>query len=204
MQLKKKTDGCKIIKPLYNDNGFSKTWKQVVEKSLGKDASMISKAIEKSFNEQLAAETYSAYLYWSMSAALEAMQLPGFAHWMRVQAQEEMSHAMKFYHHLVERGGRVKLGPIDSPPAEWDSLDKMFEAVLQHERHVTSLIHKLVETAAKEKDYAAGVFLQWFVSEQVEEEAAAETILSKIRMVQDSKGGLYMLDKEMGQRGAGD
>ncbi|MEJ5258834.1 MAG: ferritin [Anaerohalosphaeraceae bacterium] len=165
---------------------------------------MISKAIEKAFNEQLAAETYSAYLYWSMSAALEEMQLPGFAHWMRAQAQEEMTHAMKFYHHIVERGGRVKLGAIAAPPTDWESLLKMFEEVLKHERHVTALIHKLVETAAQEKDYAAGVFLQWFVSEQVEEEAAAELILAKIRMVQDSKGGLYMLDKEMGQRGAGD
>lgn len=165
---------------------------------------MISKAIEKSFNEQVAAETYSAYLYWSMSAALEEMQLPGFAHWMRAQAQEEMTHAMKFYHHLVERGGRVKLGPIEGPPTEWDSLSKMFEEVLKHERHVTALIYKLVETAAKEKDYAAGVFLQWFVNEQVEEEAAAELILSKVKMVQDSKGGLYMLDKEMGHRGSGD
>ncbi|HOQ04402.1 MAG TPA: ferritin [Anaerohalosphaeraceae bacterium] len=165
---------------------------------------MISKAIEKAFNEQLAAETYSAYLYWSMSAALEEMQLPGFAHWMRAQAQEEMTHAMKFYHHIVERGGRVKLGAIAAPPTDWESPLKMFEEVLKHERHVTALIHKLVETAAQEKDYAAGVFLQWFVSEQVEEEAAAELVLAKIKMVQDSKGGLYMLDKEMGQRGAGD
>ncbi|HOK66906.1 MAG TPA: ferritin [Anaerohalosphaeraceae bacterium] len=165
---------------------------------------MISKVIEKAFNDQLAAETYSAYLYWSMSAALEEMQLPGFAHWMRAQAQEEMNHAVKFYHHIVERGGRVKLGAIAAPPAEWESPAKMFEEVLKHERHVTALIHKLVETAAQEKDYAAGVFLQWFVNEQVEEEAAAELILSKIKMIQDSKGGLYMLDKEMGQRGAGD
>lgn len=164
---------------------------------------MISRAMEKAFNEQLAAETYSAYLYWSMSAALEDMQLPGFAHWMRVQAQEEMGHALKFYHHLVERGGRVKLGPIDGPPTEWDSLGKLFEEVLKHERHITSLIHQLVETAAREKDYAGGVFLQWFVNEQVEEESAAEVILSKIKRVQDSHGGLYMLDKEMGQR-AGD
>ncbi len=165
---------------------------------------MISKAVERAFNDQLAAETYSAYLYWSMSAALEEMQMPGFAHWMRVQAQEEMAHAMKFYRHLVERGGRVKLGAIAAPPTDWESPAKMFEDVLKHERHVTSLIHKLVETAAQEKDYAAGVFLQWFVSEQVEEEAAAELVLVKIRMVQDSQGGLYMLDKEMGQRGAGD
>lgn len=163
---------------------------------------MISKTIEKAFNEQLAAETYSAYLYWSMSAALEEMELPGFAHWMRVQAQEEMTHALKFYHHLVERGGRVRLGAIAAPPLEWDSLWKMFEDVLQHERHVTALIHKLVETAAQEKDYAAGIFLQWFVREQVEEEAAAEQILAKIKLVQDSKGGLYMLDKEMGHREA--
>jgi ferritin len=161
---------------------------------------MISKKIEKAFNEQINAETYSAYLYWSMSAALEDMQLPGFAGWMRAQAQEEMTHAAKFYHHLVERGGRVQLKAIDGPPVEWESLKKMFEDVLKHERLVTGLIHKLVALASDEKDYAAGIFLQWFVSEQVEEEAGVETILGKLKLTADSKGGLYMLDKEMGKR----
>ncbi len=163
---------------------------------------MISKVIEKFFNEQLAAETYSAYLYWSMSAALEEMQLPGFAQWMRAQAVEEMTHALKFYHHLVERGGRVRLPAIAAPPAEWESPEKMFDDVLKHERHVTALIHNLVETAAQEKDYAAAIFLQWFVSEQVEEEAGVELIGSKLKMLKETKGGLYMLDKEMGQRSA--
>jgi ferritin len=161
---------------------------------------MISKVIEKAFNEQLGAETYSAYLYWSMSAALEDMQLPGFAQWMRAQAAEEMTHAAKFYHHLAERGGRIRLGEVAAPPADWESLQKMFEDVLKHERHVTALIHNLVELAAKEKDYAAAVFLQWFVSEQVEEEAGVELILAKLKMIADGKSGLYMLDKEMGQR----
>lgn len=161
---------------------------------------MISKKIEKAFNEQLNAETYSAYLYWSMSAALESMQLPGFAGWMRAQAQEEMTHAAKFYHHLIERGGRVQMKAIDGPPLEWESLKAMFKDVLKHEQLVTSLIHKLVDLAGQEKDYAANIFLQWFVTEQVEEEASVEEILGKLNLAGDSKGGLYMLDKEMGQR----
>lgn len=161
---------------------------------------MIPSKIENAFNEQINAETYSAYLYWSMSAALEEMQLPGFAAWMRVQAQEEMTHAGKFYHHLVERGGRVRLKAIACPPEKWDSLLKMFEDVLKHEQMVTGLIHKLVGLASEEKDYAAGVFLQWFISEQVEEEASVETILGKLKLTADGKGGLYMLDKEMGKR----
>lgn len=161
---------------------------------------MISKKIEKAFNEQINAETYSAYLYWSMSAALEGMQLPGFAGWMRAQAQEEMTHAAQFYHHLIERGGRVRLTAIDGPPAEWESVKKMFEDVLKHEQLVTGLIHKLADLAGQEKDYAAGIFLQWFITEQVEEEAGAEEVLGKLKLAGDSKGGLYMLDKEMGQR----
>ena len=161
---------------------------------------MIPKKIEKAFNEQINAETYSAYLYWSMSAALEDMQLPGFAGWMRAQAQEEMTHAAKFYHHIVERSGRVKMTAIKAPPVEWESLEKMFNDVLKHEQLVTSLIHKLVDLAMDEKDYAAQIFLQWFVSEQVEEEAGVEEVLGKLRLVGDRKGGLYMLDKEMGQR----
>ena len=161
---------------------------------------MISKKITDAFNEQINAETYSAYLYWSMSAALEDMQLPGFAGWMRAQAQEEMTHAAKFYHHIIERSGRVQMKAIQAPPAKWDSLKAMFEDVLKHEQLVTSLIHKLVDLAGQEKDYAANIFLQWFVTEQVEEEAGVELVLGKLKLTEDSKGGLYMLDKEMGKR----
>ena len=161
---------------------------------------MIKDKIEKAFNQQINAETYSAYLYWSMSAALEKMNLPGFANWMRIQAQEEMTHALKFYHHIIERAGTVELTAIDGPPTEWDDIKAVFEATLEHEQKVTSLINDLVDLAAAEKDHAAVMFLQWFVTEQVEEEATAMDTLGKLEIVGQTTGGLYILDKEMGQR----
>ena len=161
---------------------------------------MISKKIQDAFNKQINAETYSAYLYWSMSAALEEMNLPGFASWMRVQAQEEMIHAMKFYSHIIERGGKVELTTIDGPPTEWASVKAVFEATLQHEQLVTGLINDLVDLAIEERDHAGNMFLQWFVTEQVEEEATAMDMLGKLEIVGETAGGLYMLDKEMGQR----
>jgi len=161
---------------------------------------MISKKIEKAFNEQLNAETYSAYLYWSMSAALEDMNLPGFANWMRVQAQEEMAHAMKFYSHIIERGGKVILTEIAAPPTAWDEVKPVFEDGLAHEQKVTSLINGLMDLAIAEKDHAANMFLQWFVTEQVEEEANAMDILGKLEIAGDTAGGLYLLDKEMAAR----
>ena len=161
---------------------------------------MISKKIQDAFNKQINAETYSAYLYWSMSAVLEEMNLPGFASWMRVQAQEEMIHAMKLYSHIIERGGKVELTAIDGPPNQWASVRAVFEAGLKHEQLVTSLINGLVDLATEEKDHAGNMFLQWFVTEQVEEEATAMDVLGKLEIVGETAGGLYMLDKEMGQR----
>jgi len=161
---------------------------------------MISKKIEKAFNEQLNAETYSAYLYWSMSAALEEMNLPGFANWMRVQAQEEMTHAMKFYDHIIERGGKVALTEIAAPPTAWDSVKAVFQGGLEHEQKVTALINGLMDLTAQEKDHAGNMFLQWFVTEQVEEEANAMEILGKLEIAGDTAGGLYLLDKEMAGR----
>ncbi len=161
---------------------------------------MLNKKVEEALNQQINAETYSAYMYWSMSAALENMNLPGFAAWMRTQAQEEMTHAMKFYHHVIERGGRVLLTAIDAPPTDWKDVKAVFEATLKHEQLVTSLINGLVDLAIAEKDHASNMFLQWFVTEQVEEEASAMEILGKLDIVGLTAGGLYMLDKEMGQR----
>lgn len=161
---------------------------------------MIPKSIEEAFNKQINAETYSAYLYWSMSAALEEMNLPGFANWMRIQAQEEMTHAAKFYTQIIERGGRVTLAAIDAPQTEWDDVKAVFEAGLAHEQLVTRLINDMMDLAIREKDHAANMFLQWFVTEQVEEEATAMEILGKLEIVGQTTGGLYMLDKEMGQR----
>ena len=161
---------------------------------------MIKQVIEKAFNAQINAETYSYYLYWSMSAALESMNLPGFANWMRIQAQEEMAHADKFFRYLVERGGRVTLTAIDGPPTAWKDAEAIFTNVLDHERHVTSLINGLMDLALSEKDHASAMFLQWFVSEQVEEEASAEEMLGKLKIAGTSSPALYMLDKEMAQR----
>jgi ferritin len=161
---------------------------------------MINEKIEQAFNKQINAETFSAYLYWSMSAALEKMNLPGFANWMRIQAQEEMTHAAKFYQHIIERGGTVRLTAIDAPPVKWDSIGAVFQGALEHEQLVTGLINGLVDLAMEQRDHAANMFLQWFVNEQVEEEASAMEILGKLEVVGETAGGLYMLDKELGQR----
>ncbi len=161
---------------------------------------MMNKKIEKAFNAQINAETYSAYMYWAMSAALEAMDLPGFANWMRIQAQEEMTHSAKFYHHIIERGGRVTLTAIDGPPTEWNDVQAVFENVLAHEQKVTGLINDLMDLSLAEKDHASAMFLQWFVTEQVEEEATANDLLGKLKIAGSTPAGLYMLDKEMAQR----
>ena len=161
---------------------------------------MLKEKIEKAFNDQVNAEVYSAYLYWSMAAALEDMQLKGCASWMRVQAQEEMTHAAKFYDYILERGGRVKLTAIAAPPTEWKDVQAIFEETLKHEQHVTSLINGLADLTAAEKDYAGSNFLQWFVNEQVEEEATAQEVLGMVRMASANPGSLFMLDNQMGQR----
>jgi ferritin len=162
---------------------------------------MLKKSIEKAFNEQINAETYSAYLYWSMSAWCEANNLPGFANWMRIQAQEEMTHALKFYTHILERGGQVKLTAIDGPETEWKDIEAVFAATLKHENYVTERINALVDLAIKEKDHASNQYLQWFVNEQVEEEKNAEQILGQLKIMGKQPGAaLYMLDKEMAAR----
>jgi len=169
----------------------------------GKGIAMIDKQLEGALNDQLNAELYSAYLYLSMSAYFEALNLKGFAHWMRVQAEEEQAHAMKFYEHLVDRGGRVQLQPIEKPPIEWDSPLAALEEVYRHEQKVTSLIHKLVNQAVEAKDHAVSNFLQWFVAEQVEEEASADEVVQKLKLLEKAPGGLFMIDRELAQRGTG-
>lgn len=153
-------------------------------------------------NEQVKHELYSAYLYLSMSAYCESVNLPGFAHWLRVQVQEEMRHAMKFYDFINERGGRVVLQAIDQPPTAFESPLDIFEKTLEHERKVTDLIHGLYALAVEEKDYATQVFLQWFVTEQVEEENSAAQILETLRRIGDQGHALLMLDRELARRGA--
>jgi len=161
---------------------------------------MISEKMQDALNGQLNAELYSAYLYVSMSAYFESMNLRGFANWMRVQAQEEVVHAYKFYSHLNERGGRVILPQIDGPPTEWDSPLAAFEAVYEHEQKVTGLINDLVDLAVAERDHATNNFLQWFVTEQVEEEASASEVVEGLKLIGDAKAELFMLDRELGQR----
>ncbi|MBN2542632.1 ferritin [bacterium] len=161
---------------------------------------MISAKMQESMNRQLNREMYSAYLYLSMSAYFEDTGLKGFANWMKVQAQEEMMHAMKFYDFINERGGRVILQDIEAPPGKWDSPLDVFENVAEHERKVTSLISGLVDLAISEKDHASNAFLQWFVSEQVEEEASADEIVQRMKLVGKEGNGLFMFDRELLQR----
>ena len=160
----------------------------------------MTERMEEALNKQLNAELYSAYMYFSMTAWFEAMNLDGFASWMKAQALEEVEHAMKFYNFINERGGRVRLMPIEGPPTDWDSPVDVFEAAYKHEQYVTSLINDLVNLALEEKDHATQIFLQWFVTEQVEEEASFSSILEKLRMVGESPGPLFMMDRELGQR----
>jgi len=161
---------------------------------------MLTPKMEAALNEQINAEYYSAYLYLSMAAYFDSINLPGFANWMRVQNEEETFHTMKFFDFVVERGNRVKLTAIEAPETEWDSPLAVFEATLAHEQHVTGLINKLVDLALSESDHATNNFLQWFVGEQVEEEATADGILQQLRLMKDAPGGLFMMDRELGQR----
>ena len=164
---------------------------------------MLSKKMEAALNEQLNAELYSSYLYLSMSAYLESINMAGMANWMRIQAEEEKMHGMKFFDFIVSREGRVKLTAIAGPETEWASPLGAFQATYAHEQKVTGLINDLVKLAQEEADTASDVFLQWFVTEQIEEEKNADTIVQKLAMIKDAPQGLLMLDKELGARRAG-
>jgi len=161
---------------------------------------MLSKVMQDKINEQIKNELYSAYLYLSMSAHFEAANLSGFAHWMRLQSQEEVSHAMKFFDFVNNRNSRVVLQAIDQPPVEFESPLDIFEQTLEHERKVTAMIGRLYKLALEESDYSTQVTLQWFIEEQVEEEASAERIVGMLQMIGDETQSLIMLDRELGQR----
>ncbi|MBI5681424.1 MAG: ferritin [Methanobacterium sp.] len=161
---------------------------------------MIKKKVLDALNSQLNAELYSAYLYLSMEAYFESIDLSGFANWMRAQAQEELAHAMKFYDYIIQRGERVILPSIEEPPSKWESAHAVFEHVYKHEQKVTGLINSLVDLTASESDHATNNFLQWFVAEQVEEEESASSVLQRVKLTADSPGGLFILDNELGQR----
>ena len=161
---------------------------------------MLSKKMEKAINQQINAEMYSSYLYLSMATYFESVSLGGFSNWMRQQAQEELFHGMKMFDYVCERGGRVTLKAIDQPPAKWSSPLDAMKNVLAHEQKVTGLINDLVNLALDERDHATNIFLQWFVSEQVEEEDTAGSLVDKLKLIAKDANGLFMLDTELASR----
>ncbi len=161
---------------------------------------MLTKKMESALNTQINEEFWAAYLYLSMSAYFTAEGLPGFANWMHVQAKEEVTHAMKIYNYVLERDGKVTLEPIKAVATSWDSPVAVFEASLGHEQKVTAMINKLVEVATEEKDHATKSMLQWFINEQVEEEANAKGIIDSLKLVGDNGYGLYSIDKDLASR----
>ena len=161
---------------------------------------MIAEKIQNALNKQLNAEFYSSYFYLSMSAYFESKDLMGFAQWFRVQANEEYAHAMKIFDYIYQIGGSVKLMEIKGPKTDWNTFLEVFQDTYEHEQNVTKSINEILDLAYKEKDHATVNFLQWFVSEQVEEEATAQQNVKKMEMIGDSKAGLFMLDRELGSR----
>lgn len=162
---------------------------------------MIGKAMQDAINEQINKELFSSYLYLSMAAYFEDANLPGFAHWMRIQEAEEREHAMKFYDFILERGGKVTLKAIDAPKTEWASTMEVMEEVAAHEAKVTASIYALYELALKEKDYPAQVMLQWFITEQVEEEKNAAEIVASLKMIEAHETAVLQLDHRLSKRG---
>jgi ferritin len=158
--------------------------------------------VQNALNGQVNAEFYSSYLYLGMSIYFQSTDLNGFAHWMRVQAQEELIHAIKIHDFILNRQGRVELKQVNAPPLKWDSPLAAFKDALAHEQKVTALINKLMDLAVTERDHATNTFLQWFVTEQVEEEANVQKAIDSLKIVGKDGSGLFLLDRDMGQRTA--
>jgi ferritin len=161
---------------------------------------MLKEKMLNALNEQINAEQYSSLLYLSMSAYLNDKGLPGFANWMYVQYQEELSHANKFFNYVVERGEKVEVRAIKQMPTDWDGIIDVFKATLEHEQMVTGLINNLMDVALECNDHAAQSFLRWFVDEQVEEEANVQEILDTLQLINGQGNGIFLLDREMRQR----
>jgi ferritin len=161
---------------------------------------MINKKIQDAINRQVNLEQYSAQLYRAMSAHCQGKSFRGFAHWLNVQAQEETAHAMKLVTFLLDRGGRLELGPIAAPPVEFGTVTQVFERILEHEKSITTSIAALFELSRAEKDYASEITLQWYVTEQVEEEANVGQIVDQLHAVGEQGGGIWYLDSKMGKR----
>jgi ferritin len=166
--------------------------------------SVIPQKVQDAINEQIKNELYSAYIYLAMSAHFESESLTGFASWMRLQAREEVTHGMKLFDYLTDRGGKVVLQAIQAPPTELGTPLAIFKAAYQHEQEVTAMIHRLYALAVEENDYATQVMLNWFVNEQVEEEKNASEIVAKLEMIGEGRPSLLMLDHRLGKRGGED
>lgn len=161
---------------------------------------MIKKKIQDEINDQIQAEFQSAYLYLGMSAWFETQNLGGCAHWMTMQSEEEIAHGMKFYNHLLMRGGEVELKPLEAPKVKIGSAREAFEQALEHERYITKRIHTLYDLARAEEDYPLQTLLHWFIDEQVEEEDSVGDIVERLKMIDDQPGGILMLDRELAGR----
>jgi ferritin len=161
---------------------------------------MMNARVQDAFNQQINAELFSEYLYLSMAAYFESESLKGMANWMRIQAGEEHNHAMKFYHFILDRGGKVTLTQIDAPKTNWSSPLEIFEGAYAHELKISGLINNLANLTIDEKDHAAHQFLEWFVTEQVEEESAAQMIVDQLKLVGENGVAIYMIDQELGKR----
>ena len=164
---------------------------------------MLKKKLETALNNQINMEMGAAYLYFSMSVDFAAKNLNGFASWMRLQTQEEIAHALKINDYVLERGGKVTLKAIAAPQTTWKAPLAAFEAAYKHEQKVTASIDKLVDLAVAEKDHATQAMLQWFVTEQVEEEASADEVVQMLKMIGQNTNGLFMVDRQLASRGAG-
>lgn len=165
---------------------------------------MISEPVQQAIHAQIGHELESAYAYLGMSAWCHAAELTGFASWLRLQAREEVGHAMKFFDYLQERNGRVSLPEIRGSATSYESVLQVFDTALAQERKITRLIHDLYELAGVERDYATQIMLQWFITEQVEEESSAEAMVARLRMLGDSRDALFLLDREAGNRASAD
>lgn len=161
---------------------------------------MIDRKMLDALNEHLNVEYYSAYYYLAMSAYFHDTDLNGMASWMRVQYQEELAHAGRFFDFIADREGTISLKPIEAPPQAWDGPLAVFEDALAHEKSVTQRIYELVDLSLEMRDHASNTFLQWFVTEQVEEEATASEIIQQLKLVGGDGNGLFLLDRELGQR----
>ena len=161
---------------------------------------MISKKVEKAMNKQMNLELYSSYVYLAMAAYFDSLNLDGFSHWMRLQAQEEMAHSLKLFDYILEREGTITLTAVKAPPATWKSPLAGCKDALAHEKENTKQINELMNLAFSEKDHATRIFLQWFVEEQVEEEATASKLVEKVKQVEKSTGVMFILDQELAKR----